>query len=482
MEDFSRPPAEEPEASPAESPKPPSWRESFFLSWLRRRQESERPDSPEANDDDEDDEETDKASPGTRFLSRWKKLFAGLVSKPDGSEPKQEPRDRIPDREAWSPEQPVSSPAETDEAVEHIEPAETIAPEPSVDAVEPDRPLPAPEEDQAVPVAVEAANETGQPAEPDVEPAVADPEPAEAFFVPEAARVAAAAETAPEPVEERIIERRGGTGPAIAAFVGAEFLSRRRDRKIRREVERLKKETERAAETNQTLRDKLESRINRVKERLVTTEKQNENTSPVEPAVEKVIESPVKTPAAEVIAKPKPVEAAPAAETRPASIEMQTDTTPEKQAETPSPPEVAPPLPETTIEQIIQRMPEVKPVLENEHDLKPETILHKVEEAADKAVPIERLFERRHEVKDEATQPAHSLTGVAATCGVNIVNSGLSLAQSSSSGGHTPPPAIPVSPQPLPQTSSNMYKQAVTSGFITGVVILAIVTAMALFN
>lgn len=106
-----------------------------------------------------------------------------------------------------------------------------------------------------------------------------------------------------------------------------------------------------------------------------------------------------------------------------------------------------------------------------------QAIRERVEKAADQNLPIEKIYEHRHEVKDEATrQGAH--VSVPAVAGNEIAAAYQRQVESTSAGWQRSPSSSP--PQPPISQDMELYRRAVRDGFITAVVILAIILVIGL--
>lgn len=118
----------------------------------------------------------------------------------------------------------------------------------------------------------------------------------------------------------------------------------------------------------------------------------------------------------------------------------------------------------------------VKPL--SPEDIPPEVVLEQVEAAAEKDIPIEAVFEKRHEIKDEPDEKDKrsdtSLNNIG-QLSEQIANLAKTTAQMSKLQSHKPAKSEAKSPK-------SMYAQAVTSGFWTALVILAFLGVLLLIN
>lgn len=481
-------------------------RESFMETWHRflTRESMDKKDKPEELDDEEDDDEEEETLPDGRKVRKrplrrlgalLRRSFMASPAKADSGEPKttepqQEPEPQPP------AESPLELPPIDNRPLAEQGPADTVhlqreseAPQeavwyPHLDASEP------PDGETAENPPAEAADEpaetigetAGAKREALPEPPAAEdggnrplrpPRGPEATEPPEESP-----ETEPEPVayggggyaspdflqaprpstvERRIDSHKG----AAAAFIIADQLSRHRDRKLRREDRAIRRDLGRLDErvkSTQQQKQQVEELQRRVREQ---AEKLREARMP---APEKVFQKQeVKQPAGTFAAS----------ERKPMS-------------------------PYSTTEQIARREPPAaKPAFEARHEpliaraekyvppsydrLKPEEVLKKVEVAAEKNLPVEIVYERRHEVKDEPAQLAGQRAG------------GLSFSPTLSNAPLPPPPVppppmhtqppMPLPPnEPMPLNEPSLYKHAVAGGAGAALVILAVLLVIWLLS
>lgn len=102
------------------------------------------------------------------------------------------------------------------------------------------------------------------------------------------------------------------------------------------------------------------------------------------------------------------------------------------------------------------------------------SIQKRVEQAAEHDVPIERVYERKHEIKDEARQRAFMPLGVPVTA-PHAAAYWSSQQEPAAQAPYVAPSFIPRGIPPAQNEQTGMYVQAVRGGFVTGIVILAIV-------
>lgn len=96
--------------------------------------------------------------------------------------------------------------------------------------------------------------------------------------------------------------------------------------------------------------------------------------------------------------------------------------------------------------------------------------MHKVEEAAERNIPIESMYERSHEIKDERPPKTSIITGLSAAAS-SIAGTYDKLRQLYGQRVKTAAAALKVQPTPKPSTDRGLYKQAAQSGFWTGLVL-----------
>lgn len=133
----------------------------------------------------------------------------------------------------------------------------------------------------------------------------------------------------------------------------------------------------------------------------------------------------------------------------------------------------------TTPKEIHIDSKEYKELVEHQPHEKPEVVLERVEVAAEHNIPLESLYERRHELKDDAfRQPLAKTTTLSSigqkhkikTPSVSLKDPMASLKQ-------------PASPQNQDVASqSTLYKQAVVGGFWTAIVLLIAILTLVLLS
>ena len=232
--------------------------------------------------------------------------------------------------------------------------------------------------------------------------------------------------TAETPAEKEIIIERGGVGAALPmVLVGAEYLARRRadrklDAKIIEKSETLKKEVK----SGDIARQQLDTLVKQNEEQL---EKLKRERLPI---IEKAVAS-----------KPEKVRHAP---------HHELPTPVRQEARTEAPAEARGPV----------RTEQYK-------------IMEQVANAAEHDVPVEKAFERSHEVKDDVSMPVMAAASVGAIMASKLEDQ--RRTQHVQAGGHQ---ANNVSSGGLPvineSVSGDMYQQAMKRGFWAAIAIIVL--------
>jgi hypothetical protein len=429
-------------------------RDEFLAGWLGRLEQSHQ--SSELEEDDEEEEEPGLPKRWRRF---WRRLFDREVqNEGQGSEPAQ-PEQRRPILDLS-----INTEAEADDSENTVDPSEYSPPE--------EVPQESIAEAGAPTSPAEGMNDSFVADVPDVEPPISPtevPDSGEGVSVsrtptlPEAPQQPEPAirgrhEHRPESLrtlygrdEEEGREVPAHTHPNRAAaattlLVGAEFLARRRaDRKLKREVERLNQritEGDQAAKRLKTVAEETKERVaQQVSDRkVVSTPKHAEQLPENHVSSKELRQSEIIHVQPEKRLAPKPSEL-------PERLHLHT----EKQPETLR-------RPEERIEPAEQevRMP------------RPEKILETVTVAAEHDLPIERLYERRHEVKDDKTSVTTGAVPVATVLtGMRHTPLYSSRPAVSAASAGVKPPSVTTSPQ--------LYKQAMRRGFWGAVTLLVFI-------
>lgn len=119
------------------------------------------------------------------------------------------------------------------------------------------------------------------------------------------------------------------------------------------------------------------------------------------------------------------------------------------------------------------RNPDLSPTVTSEKPEERETykIMEQVAEAAEQNVPVERVFERSHEVKDDQTVPVGA-SSVGAIMAAQVKNQQLSN-NTVAHSQRTDTSSLPVA---YDKPGSDMYKQAVQRGFWAAIIIIILGT------
>jgi hypothetical protein len=427
---------------------------AFVSSWLRRLETENN--TPEEEDDDEEESPMPK---GWRRL--WHKLFKKMEEQP--AEESKDLESNNPKTDEEAPWQPADNPD-----------YEPIYPMP--EQTEADYPLSG-EHDSSV---IEApATPAEQLENLTSEATAASPE----ISVPEPEAVNIIETTGDlEPVlpDERVINLQGGPSEApsvvyertketidrnpdnravatTAVLLGAEFLARRRgDRRLKREVERLNRKVQKGAEASK----KLEQIVHEV--RTSGIEQKQPRQTLGTPEMRPIASQRTAEVRPEAVVQPPPVESLRQVRTEVERVEKAVQASRER-IQPPVQPEKSKPEAELrNIEKITEKE-------ELEVPARSEVILEKVVDAAEHNIPIERSYERRHEIKDEATSPmgAHSIGSILTGVTSPVISSGM---QSTTHLQNNPILNVPSSQPQQPE----MYKQAIQRGFVGAAVLLVL--------
>lgn len=418
-----------------------SKRLSFFESWQKRlglNHELSPEDEEDSQEADKEKKDSKKVKNSKKWQSLFGKVFGGIVKPtPVEATPAEDKTNKtekltdnakapssLPEVQTTLDQETVTADIPGEESVELMEPPDTDAEKategeisidhsndkilqspPTKTDLEHDIPEEVHEDQQSFDVATSKNKATWNQAE-------AGAFPAEQI-------------KSPEP-RERVIERNGrGVGVAAGLF-GLEFFGRKRaDRKLKKEIERLdtefKKreyETSPIVNKNETIR----SDNNLLNQRLhpEINVSAPENLAAVGP--EKLISKTER------------------------KLSKTQETAPKTNTER------EPPTQESQLSK----------------KEKPEKILEKVLEAAENNVPIEKLYERRHEVKDEPSQTVGAAPVSAILTGSGAEQSMFKAATQQFIDSQKTTPKSPFSDQP------EAYIQAVKNGFCAAVVLVII--------
>ncbi len=190
-------------------------------------------------------------------------------------------------------------------------------------------------------------------------------------------------ESQPRAEKEVVVERGGGGGAALLGFVAAETLSRSRDAKIRREAEVLKKQVDQL-EKNQTfqshelneVRDKNREQVEALRERRLDSRSERETIINHNKREETLTQP---TQARETVVFE-----------RAERDDVQQNESAKRQPEH-----------RGSIAKVrTEAVPESRP-----HPKSEELVFDQIEQAAERDIPLESYYERRHEAKDVPTSP-----------------------------------------------------------------------------
>lgn len=429
-------------------------RQGNFLSQFLARRRGEKLNTSETDDDDDETEEKPK-----HWRAKFKNFFKTVVPPPEGevAAPKDPPAAEL---FAWPLAQAVrteNAPEDTapieatvdemqqtnhseilSETGQPLQPSERVREEqpPTVESTHtPD----VAQEDAVSPIEAarelpqaESSEDTAEPREtPSLEPQV---RVGSGAYHGELTIPHERAQFAPQPKVEKetVVER--GVGSALpVALVAAEYIGRKRaDRKITEAFTKKTDHLEKDAVEARRAHEQLDQLLRQNREQLASLQQERGVYDYKSPEIKSIFPSTVPS-------EPLRPEAAP--------------DQPKNNLET-----------ITTQSEIFKAKEEVEPP--------PQKIMEQVVKAAEQDVPVERVFERSHEVKDD-TSPVVS-TGVSAASVGSIMSSRANQTQ----------PSKPVSAKSKPITglvdnlpfvteqTPEMYKQAMSAGFAAGMVII----------
>ncbi len=272
-----------------------------------------------------------------------------------------------------------------------------------------------------------------------------------------------------------VVVERGRRGLAlVTGLLGAEFLARRRaDRKIRYDLKKLREEAKSNAQAASLAEAKRLSKLEAVSQRIAPLEKTNKVESKTPLAITSR-EAGAPEPEHAEVRRSFASEVAPIVEQREkigTTMPMHDRIKQHSAAEISPPPERAP-----AVESLEPLM--VKEAVEAGNRSKesaPDKVLEKVAEAADKNIPLEKLYERRHEVKDVPTKTAGAAPISTILSRMDSETAGVysAINQSSANKGNQSSGRPPVPP------SQDMYLQAMKNGFLAAVVLIAFIVVAA---
>lgn len=242
--------------------------------------------------------------------------------------------------------------------------------------------------------------------------------------------------------EARAAARNQAVGTSLLTGLVVDQLSRRRDRKIRAEQKEQAKEIKKVEQRQEKLQTAQEASRAQLKS-LLTIEEAGKLIESQQPGLQN------------------------------AEQLQQLDPRPKDNAEL---------QPVAQKEQVKYAMPDLEnieqPLYKPVAEVKPETVLKRVEKAAEKGVPLENIFERRHEVKDAPTPDTMKSVG-------DILKKGTpSVPASRASYGQNWEQQLRAAQQQAAfsphQSDKTIYKKAVGRGLAAAAVILAIALILAI--
>ncbi len=400
-------------------------RGNFFASWLQHRQLSRQ--SETLSNDNENDEETyeKKDTKQSGFLNKLVKSVRGLFKKQIRLDllPVSVAADRsIPYAERIKSEVPTP---ETNQNEEYIEGG-------------------------LLPVSDDAIRRYQSETEPQDENGLGDYEISNPELSPVPALVQKQ-ETDDKLKVDNYVESSTSelreTSNSQALSTG-EILQRRREKRLKREVSRLKREAVSAKKERQTVKKQQKD----FQEKLVRQEQINQEV--LNRRLPKLEQSPSELPQVSRIEQlPKPYKIADEIP----SLKPSRDILPELQSE------------------------KIKELVNSKAGVRPEIILRKVETAAEHNIPIESLYERRHEIKDE--QPPESYVAAKSSGAASALAAQYNRLRQAYAHSNLRT-VTPLIPQPSPKTTqnSNLYKQAAQSGFWGGVAVCILLIIILLIH
>lgn len=421
-------PGSTPEGNFSSDPKPE--KESALTKTLRRLGLfSER--SKEEADEDEEEETEEKPKKFRRF---FKGLFKNVVTPP--TDPEAHPPKRF-DLETFLGGAHITEESTPDKTSEIVgtEQSELRPEVPVTDA----EITPEASSDQTLTNEVTATTENRENPTPNIDILKPDSGPEHVSLTPETTLPRYAFDqsqdrtvferTAPQPVDKEVVIERGAGMALPVALVGAEYLARKKaDRKLDAKYNEKVTKLETENDHNNIVTEQLNNLVRQNREQLDALKRERGIAAPLaETRAGQIAEHPV------IQAETQQRAEHPASQTY---FEKQPPQTPEQ--------------------------PEGKETYK---------IMEQVAEAAEQNVPVERVFERSHEVKDDQTGPvgAASIGAIMAARG-----QGQQLPQQNNTNQQpTDTSSLPVA---YDKPAGDMYKQAMMRGFWAGVIIIILGT------
>lgn len=416
----------------------PAWSEKrgFLRSWLEAKfgSDSETDDSPES----EDSSETE--TPTSRWSRLFRRVFGGTVTREEFSE-KPEPEEELGVL-TWNPLDsyvPAYEAVPGDNAFDQSEQYEDVTmpydsefDQPPEDIYDTATDMETPVTDEPEPLEIDNVNS--------INPARADRE-----------QIDTDRHEIPASGHAKVIA--GGAG-----LVALEYIGRKRaDKKIRKEVKQLAKKTDEISADNKlkmAANERLQEQARLLKHRQDRAEKAANRVENKLQDLQDQETRAARSPVAEV-------------------VRLQEATkTPDRQQEAAAEPDketVGTTSNETFLPPVADRLKQQEKILlHREKEVAPDKILHEVVNAAEKDMPIEKVYERRHEIKDEPVASNAASVGsvlnntLAATGFINSYtrsssSSSLNTGRTANSGGN-----------------QDLYRQAITMGFWAAVIIVGL--------
>lgn len=294
------------------------------------------------------------------------------------------------------------------------------------------RPIDTPEDPVETPPASETSDEQWTP------PEVPAPSSGDEVFIQQRADYETQQATpAVESSTKEVIVERGSGAVLPVVLVGAEYLARKKaDRKLEGRMNEKIKDSKEKLDHTAVLQQELETVVKQNREQLEALKRAREGQAPVEsgPSARNTIERPPTAPKERITTVEQPIRS----------------------------PEAAKYTPE------VKEQPRLVVEREVKQEVQPEKILEQVVDAAEHDMPVERIFERSHEVKDDKTVPGAAVSVGAVMNAQAAVNQYQDLRQAKQSVG--------TQGGPLPFVSDSAahksYKQAVKMGFWAAVMII----------
>lgn len=442
-------------------PKPQSDGE-FLARWLAKSEQSESIDTEE----DEDDSEESKKPASKRWRRFWRRLFKRIETPEDTSKSREPSQYQQTMDNLFSetrsvderPEAPTDSHSEVESETEHSSASESEQEERFELGSDKSK-----NESSSIEGETEKEPAAQTYENPEVQPKLAEANSHEdvvEFRTREEAGLTQyeqvvfdRSSSSESPRETRYEAPRGAIAAAVG-LVGAEYFGRKRaDRRLKREIDQLQKRVrdgERASKQLQSIAKESKDQRRELQQRQKDFEARLPERS--HQAAEKVVATPKY--------ESKPMQPKESAEKRP-EVFREAEGLIDMSENSPAP--------------VIS--PEKTPNIKEDTPEKPEAVFKKVIAAAEHDDPIERSYERRHEIKDEAGAPLGTGSGPVS---IGSIMAGMndSLPAQPASRAH-PAPSPRQNDITVQQNGPSMYDQAVQRGFWGGVIVIIFVMLLA---